>query len=217
MSEQAPTTPDPIDGILHALRTAESSPEMQQRVAAALRRADIESSQNPAFRLPEWCAALLKPGVAAAGLCAVLVATVAVFHAYSRGLQVKDVATVTPVQRAARSPGLQPPSGAPHHDASVSRTTRDGAISRGKESRVPRGLPLLRETALQQPAATNIPEPPEPLTHQERLLVQLVRRNTPVELASMTHAAREAELQKEKDEVSLFFTPPQQPSLEGQP
>ncbi len=61
----------------------------------------------------------------------------------------------------------------------------------------------------------SIPEPPMPLTEQERLLLNLRHRDDPMQLAQLTATAREARYRHEEEQVREFFAPP--PPLIGQP
>ncbi len=61
----------------------------------------------------------------------------------------------------------------------------------------------------------SIPEPPLPLTHQERFLLQIVRHDKSPQLAEYTPDARLRRLHRDAEAYDAFFAPPR--PLEGQP
>lgn len=56
--------------------------------------------------------------------------------------------------------------------------------------------------------AASLPAPPMPLTEQERLLLRIVHRNDPVEVAMLDPKQRNLEEMKEKAEYQSFFARP---------
>jgi hypothetical protein len=73
--------------------------------------------------------------------------------------------------------------------------------------RVPSVTPDRTEVAESENHHVNLPPPPLPLTREERLLLEIVHRRPPVELAMLTPARRAAQEQSERSEFDQFFAP----------
>jgi hypothetical protein len=56
--------------------------------------------------------------------------------------------------------------------------------------------------------AASFPAPPMPLTEQEKLLLRIVHRGDPVEMAMLDPAVRAARDAEEKADVARFFERP---------
>ena len=61
--------------------------------------------------------------------------------------------------------------------------------------------------ALNETRAASFPAPPLPLTDQERLLLRIVHKRDPVEMAELNPAVRAARDEEDKRAVQRFFEP----------
>lgn len=218
-----------IERVLAALRHAEPTPGMEGRISAALSlavEAPVVSRWWALSRLPQL-----------AGLAAI----VAVAVLLSAHVKRKNAAASAKDHVALRLPtegivekaaGFSPLNSAPTHGGPQPRAAFTGAKASAQTRRVSglksaafsgnaKATPVgtyglrTRETtrAAQQPQPEQgFPAPPLPLTPQERLLVRLVHRDNPLQLAQLTPAAREAELQRDREQVREFFKPPPMPA-----
>lgn len=210
--EQRSQTDDRVEAVLAALAAAEPRTGMEQRISAALHQAQAGASTSAGMSWDGWRFVLRGAGPPALALM-LAIAAILTGHFAMHGREAHQAKAV----RQSETEALD--SSATTHAAPVplSRARRISAAS-PVAVRNPRAIAALRQReAAGTTTEENIPEPPEPLTAQERLLVQLVHRNSPVQLSSLTPAAREAELQKNKEDVSLFFARPYPLEQEGQP
>jgi hypothetical protein len=198
-----------IEAVFAALRDAKPAPGMEQRINAALLRADESASiSRPRWtwlRVPQFA------GVAAVVAAAVLLsihanrrhASIAAQNrvAYSAGL---------PMQRNQHSASQESPAPSPHivtgaaNTATLPRASRPPSLRRKKTTQKASEQSQTQQASAEQ----GFPAPPLPLTEQERLLVRLVHRDDPVQLAQLAPAAREADLQRDREQVREFFKPP---------
>lgn len=220
-------TEDRIETVLAALRQAEPAPGMEQRISAALLRQ--ANAASPATPRRTW---LLIPQLAGLAVVVAAVALLVSAHFYrwtALAPATGHAALQGPTEtRAEKAAGFSPLNPVPPREGLQPRTTLTGAEAPAQTQRVPgvkaaafsanataattgrRGL-WTRETTqrvLQSQADQSFPAPPLPLTEQERLLVRLVHRDDPVQLAQLTPAAREADLQRDREQVREFFKPP---------
>jgi hypothetical protein len=198
-----PQTGDRIETVLAALRHAEPAPGMEQRITAALLRQAQQDATKPSrwtwLRVPQL-----------AGVAAVLVAGLLLttrFHHPHRGQASgfalpSDQARPVGADEAAQASLVQPAAAAktPAHAPAV-EGSKQLALLHNVQTR-----DVSRPTEQAQ-TEQGFPAPPLPLTEQERLLIRLVHRDDPVQLAQLTPAAREADLQRDREQVREFFKP----------
>jgi hypothetical protein len=116
---------------------------------------------------------------------------------------------------------MTPPKTVPH-----SASVADLNASRANEAQIPlfasgkhaadrqadapeaEGIPSSDEIAVSEMLAPSHPAPPMPLTEQEKLLMRLVRRSDPVELAMLDSKLGALKDAEEKAEFQRFFVPP---------
>lgn len=82
----------------------------------------------------------------------------------------------------------------------------EGVTSPQEESRVD-GIPDYDALAVSEMLASSKPAPPLPLTHQERLLAQVVHKGEPEALATLQPDVRAKEMEISKAEFQNFFDP----------
>ncbi len=194
------TIDERVDAALHVLSNAGPQPGMEQRIQAALHSAGASRHGPGALKWLRWpamsCAAALVLLFVAVFLSRRSVLPPTLAHAtlvpatMSRAREMQD--THESQRRA-----LQP--------ASLTSRLRSPAFE---------GIRRTEHTQKPTTADGSLPEPPMPLTEQERLLLRLVHHGDPVQLAQLVPDARKAALQHEQADVSRFFTPPS--PLEGQ-
>ena len=202
-----------IEKVLAGLRDAEAPDGMERRI---LERLDEQTSMRSRVdwrRLrPIWLMMPGRPlmvrsltwGAALAGIFAIAVAVPAIRrlgHAPAQApapskVNVGAVAAAAPATSAVIATGSQVAlSGASAHSMSKTKARRVVAV-RDSDSAV----------AVETRAAS-FPAPPLPLTDQERLLLRIVHKRDPVELAELNPALRAARAEEDKRAVQRFFEP----------
>ena len=187
-----------IERVLGALRSAEPAAGMEQRINAALLRAGDEVFPMPPrwtwLRFPQLA------GLATVLLAGVLLSLHTLRHHASGAVQVRAAIPAARslqhvrVSAVAKAQGTAVETSAAH-SRSRAHTARSFA-AKGSLS------------AVQAQQEQGFPAPPLPLTEQERLLVRLVHRDDPVQLSQLTPSAREADVQRDREQVREFFKPP---------
>ncbi len=207
MSEIRDRTEERIDAVLHALRAAGPRPGMDERILAALRDAE---ANLPATSLRHgwlrWPAMSCAAGVT-------VIACVLLWHGQPvRPPARLHVAATEFVKKPEKALAADQPI-KPISEASV---RPQAPVIPSRQSQRSTAFAIKDRAHVEEAVVTakeqSFPAPPLPLTEQERLLLRVVHRSDPVQLAQLTPAAREAELQRERDDVSEFFAPP--PPLE---
>ena len=204
MNDNEQQTEDRIETVLAALRQAEPAPGMEQRITAALLRKQTAAATRPSCWT--WLHAPQLAGVAAVLMAGLLLSVHSVRRQPAMPVQARFAPpTVLAVPLEQVQPSLQ--------HARVSQTTNTATEvsrppARGRAQTVHPaaggGSLLAKQTQTEQ----GFPAPPLPLTEQERLLVRLIHRYDPLQLAQLTPAAREADLQRDRQQVREFFKPP---------
>jgi hypothetical protein len=221
-----------IEKVLAGLRDAEAPVGMERRILSALEeRESVRTRSGWRWLRPVWLVMPLRPvvtrsvvcGVALAGLFAIVVAIPA-----SRKLgQVRGHA---PARARIDSPSVGSRPLAPSETAAVSAPhspTRSGVLSvrktsvKGEEEGVVRrgdrdvSADNSDSVAASEMQAASFPAPPMPLTEQERLLLRIVHKNDPVEIAMLDPNQRNLEERKERAEYQSFFSRPviEQPTM----
>ncbi len=193
---------DRIDKVLQSLGQSEPAAGMQQRIVAALHRAEQSSDGKASrglptlFRFPH-ATALSRLAIASA---VVLAATALLLQPRHR---VKpDSAHGPGVARMPQPATKFANEGEAHSldDLQVAAPSRPPTHGRTH-------VPVADSSLRDEPQERSFPAPPLPLTEQERLLIRLIRREAPVQLAQLTTPAINAARQQETDEVTAFFAP----------
>ena len=203
-----------IEALLAGLRKAEPAAGMEQRInAALLRAAGAVPSAMPRrawLRLPQLA------GLTAAAASLVLFSVYLHHRAASLPMRHRvsvittDTSTHQPQESAMNASstgtgGLASAQAAPHREA-IANSSVQPAINQ-RRTVGPRSNEA-SQTAQTAEAEQGFPAPPLPLTVQERLLIRLVHRDDPRQLAQLAPAAREAELRRDREQVREFFKPP---------
>jgi hypothetical protein len=198
-----------IDKVLAGLRDAEAPAGMERRILDGLEERAAAGSRSGWRRLlPVWLVAPASPvatgalvgGVALAGLFAVALAIPAIRRLGHAPVPSKrnSAAAGTPALAASQvaAKSAQPAS------------PRSGARSLGKmkEETTAGGAVLDSDSvALEEMHAASYPAPPMPLTEQERLLLRIVHKDDPVELAMLDPKLRALQDSEDKAEFQRFF------------
>jgi hypothetical protein len=214
-----------MEKVLAGLRDAEAPAGMERRILNQLdgleARAGGRSRSGWRQRLPVWLVAAARPvgvgslvcGVALAGLLAVAVAIPAI----------RRLGHASAQARKSPAPAGSLASGALGVDAKsvLPASPRPGV-------RLPREIKVGGKThaeavldsdsvALEDLHAPSRPAPPMPLTEQERLLLRLVHKDAPVELAMLDSKVRDLEELEDKAEFQRFFGQSTKQALPEQP
>lgn len=228
--EENPVEPNRVEDAIHqtlaGLRDAPVPEGLERRILHTLEDRVAVQTRPRRFTNLAWGTA------AACGLATIVAA--ALF--FSAGL----TATHRPAKQE-DSNATQRPSENPSKESTATAvpTVPDLASTKQSEQSNPLRRPHLRHASAAVPdhaevAASgnsqpvNIPPPPLPLTHQERLLLEIAHRRPPFELAMLTSAQREAQEQHDRNEFEQFFGPTEaeleterlnnsQPSEQGKP
>jgi hypothetical protein len=216
---------DAIEKVLAGLRSPDAPVGMERRILEALQDQASARSRSGWRRLrPIWLAMPARPvagrslawGVALAGVFAVAIAIPAI-HRLGRGSGRQSARSLA--QLPARSPSrsemnqvsARSPAGLSLEG--VAKSTPH-ALSRpemrtAKQANV-RGVTDVQggeSVAVEEMLAASHPAPPMPLTEQERLLLRIVHRGDPVELAMLDPMRRAARDVEEQTEFQRFFKP----------
>jgi hypothetical protein len=216
---------DAIEKVLAGLRSPEAPVGMERRILEALQDQASARSRSGWRRLrPIWLAMPARPlagrpltwGVALAGVFAVAIAIPAI-HRLGRGSGRQSARSLA--QLPARSPSrsetnqVSARSAAGLSPEGVAKSTPH-ALSRpgmrpAKQANVRRATDVQggESVAVEEMLASSHPAPPMPLTEQERLLLRIVHRGDPVELAMLDPMRRAARDVEEQTEFQRFFKP----------
>ena len=204
---------DAIERVLTGLRDVHAPAGMERRILAAME--DRALSPAPAgagvgWRWPLWLMAAARPavvryvvmGCAAAGVIAIVLA----IPGRSRRQQAPLKAKMGSVANGQRASVME---------EAVMGSERRSAARTARVANEPEGPAIGRNedddmdaVAMSETRAASFPAPPMPLTEQERLLLRMLHRGEPVELAMLDpkmEALRDAE---EKEEFQAFFAKP---------
>jgi hypothetical protein len=220
-----------MEKVLAGLREAEAPAGMERRILDALEdglleRAAVRSRFGWRELLPVWMVAPARPvvvgslvcGVALAGLIVVALAIPAIRRPGNAPVQSKrKVAPVeslasanSEVAKSAQPTSLRSGSRPPAERKTEAKTNAGGAEAVLDSDAV----------ALEEMHAASQPAPPMPLTEQEKLLLRLVHKDDPVELAMLGSEVRALRDLEDKAEFQRFFgqstkqPAPEQPTME---
>ena len=207
-----PNAEERVETVLAALRDAKAAPGMEQRIAAALLRA--ADANAPAKSPWAW---LREPRLAGASAGVTAVALLLSVYAYRQSSgrpadrRIASAASASPAQNFTGHPNAVTAQRTPPPSVPAEAADGPAAAKRRQTARVSQPETA---AAVGEQAATEqgFPAPPLPLTEQERLLIRLVHRDDPVQLAQLTPAARESELQRDHEQVREFFKAPPIPA-----
>ena len=197
-----------IEKVLAGLRDAEAPDGMERRI---LERLDERTSMQSRSR-PIWLMMPARPltvrsmtwGVALAGIFAIAVAVPAIRRLGHAPVQVPKPSKVN----------FDAVTAAAWATSAAIATNPQVALSGSsapsmKKTRV-RSAVAARDSDSAAPVETrtaSFPAPPLPLTDQERLLLRIVHKRDPVELAELNPVLRAARAEEDKREVQRFFEP----------
>ena len=226
-----------IEKVLAGLRDAESAAGMERRILDQLdgleERAAVRSRSGWLRLRPIWLVAPARPvavgslvcGVALAGMFAVALAIPAIRrlgHVPAQGRRSPaPVGSVALGASEVAAKSAQPASS--RSDVRALEEVNAGQIkAEGKTNEGSAEAVLDSDSvALEEMHAPSRPAPPMPLTEQERLLLRLVHKDDPVELAMLDSKVRALQDLEDKAEFQRFFgqstrqTTPEQ-SMTGQ-
>jgi hypothetical protein len=212
-----------MEKVLAGLRDAEAPAGMERRIVNALEeRAAARSGSGWLWLRPAWLVAPARPiavgslvcGVALAGLLAVVLAIPAIRRPGHTSVQARR--SPDPVgslalgasQVAAKS--AQPVSSRSGGVRVMGEIKAEGRTSA-------EGVVDFDSVAVEDMHAPSRPAPPMPLTEQERLLLRLVHKDDPVELAMLDSKVRDLEELEDKAEFQRFFGQSTKQALPEQP
>jgi hypothetical protein len=199
-----------MEKVLAGLRDADAPDGMERRILAGLEeRAAVRSQSGWRQLLPVWLVAPARPVAVGSLVCGAALAGIFV------------VAFAIPaIRRLGHTPVPSKRNLAPV--GSLSAANQDVGKSAGYVSSRSRLRPVETKktegnagstaaaldgnsVALEETHATSYPAPPMPLTEQERLLLRLVHKDDPVELAMLDPKLRALQDSEDKAEFQRFF------------
>lgn len=202
-----------IEKVLADLRDAEVPDGMERRILERLdERASMQSRSSRRRLRPIWLVMPTRPlmvrslawGVALAGFFAIALAVPAIRRLGHAPVQVPTPSKVNSGEVAATVPAT---SGVVETSPQVSLSGSNAHSRRKAKARSVVGVQDSDSAALGETRAASFPAPPLPLTDQERLLLRIVHKRDPVELAELNPVLRAARAEKDKREVQRFFEP----------
>lgn len=190
---------DAVEKVLAGLREIEASAGMERRILAAV---EERASAQPVSRWQWWSWRGLAWGGAfavVAVVCVVVLIPASITKRHGQtGARVAPAKALLPAAVSAGVVEQVPPV-----------LTKAAAASR--ERKVVRRAGLVDVAYSGSEAAMRVgnhPAPPMPLTEQERLLLRVVHRNRPQEIAMLNPAVRAKQEEEARVEFQMFFEPP---------
>ena len=171
-----------VGRVFHGLRDAAPLDGMESRILNTLRHR--ASSMPVSIRRPWRIASLAGGAVLACAVCALF------FTAHRETSQV-------PLSRS---------SGMPVQVETGFITAPERLVRTPPKPMVRRARLTLAAQPKEELAAVSYPAPPMPLTEQEKLLLRIVHRNDPVQIAMLDPLQREAKYADERAQVQRFFS-----------
>ena len=214
-----------IEKVLGGLRDAEAPAGMERRILDGLEeRGTARSGSGWRWLLPVWLVAPWRPVGVGVFVCGAALAGIFVAALAVPGLRRLGHA---PVQVGRNSGSVGSPALADSEAAarSVDRGWLRSSVPSAEKIRTEEGrnsesaaaLADGDSAALDDMHAASRPAPPLPLTEQERLLLRLVHKDAPVELAMLDSKMRALQDSEEKTEFQRFFAQPAKPLPAEQP
>jgi hypothetical protein len=200
-----------IEKVLAGLRDADAPIGMERRILDGLEeRAAAQSRSGWRQLLPIWLVAPGRPvvvgavlgGVALAGVFAVALAIPAIRRLGHAPAQSKrNVAPMESLSAADSEVGKNAQPASSRSGVRLLEKMAEGKTNAGSAE-----APLDSDSvALEEMHAPSRPAPPMPLTEQERLLLRLVHKDDPVELAMLDSKMRALQDSEDKAEFQRFF------------
>lgn len=194
-----------IENVLHAFRTTEPPQGYESRIQNALRNSEPKQNVTKGVLpsvLPRWSWA--------AAFAVVL----------ALGIAVHSHLQPTSIQQSGPRKMAQPNVLTPQRDAVTMAMTPPPARTKQASSQLSKQVQTHEESTLPRRIEVSIetheyiPEPPMPLTQQERLVIRMMRQNTAQQLSEYTPDARARQLHEDARAYHDYFaaTP-----LDGQP
>jgi len=179
-----------VEKVLAGLRNVEPSPGMERRIQEALQ--DRASAPAPAWAGWKPVRWLLAGSLTLAMVIAVVMRVPLFRHQPVRPLAAGR-ANVVETQAGAKALAAPASTGA-------------SAAGNGRRSvRAKALVPDRRSIAVQEMRAASYPAPPMPLTEQEKLLLRVVHKGDPVELAMLNPETRARQDAEGRTEFQRFF------------
>jgi hypothetical protein len=214
-----------MEKVLAGLRDAEAPAGMECRILNALEER-VAARSRPGWRqmLPVWLVVPARPmavgslvcGVALAGLLAVVLAIPAIRRPGHVPAQARKnrapVGSSASGDLGVEAKNVQPASTRPGVRFLTERKSEGEANAGSTEASLD-----IDSVALEDLHAPSRPAPPMPLTEQERLLLRLVHKDDPVELAMLDSKVRDLEELEDKAEFQRFFGQSTKQALPEQP
>lgn len=222
-----------IEKVLAGLRDADAPVGMERRILDALdgleKRAAARSRPGWRGLLPVWLVARARGvavgslafGVALAGIFVVALAIPAIRRLGHGHAPVQATRNSAPVGSPALAASEAAAKSAEHASLRFGvRSAEKIKMEEGMNAESASAVVDSDAVALEEMHAASRPAPPMPLTEQERLLLRLVHKDDPVELAMLDSKMRALQESEDKAEFQRFFgqstkqTPPEQPVTE---
>jgi hypothetical protein len=186
-----------IDRMLKGLRDAEAPQGMERRIL------EVVSQSAPAHS--RWTSVFLKAQPWAIAAAAAIVVSLAASLALHRNHQVDHAAATPKLHTSPAVTTAQTEVAAtiiPQHKKSLGVSLQT--------TTAPKTEAISDEDALaiSEMLAPSKPAPPLPLTHQEKLLAEVVHHGAPEELATLRPDVRARQIEISKAEFHDFFEPP---------
>jgi hypothetical protein len=200
-----------IEKVLMGLRDADVPVGMERRILDGLeKRAAVRGRSGWRQLLPVWLVAPARPfavGVVLAGVFSVALAIPAIrrlghapVQARRNSAPVESLSAANSEVAKSAQPGSRRPSVRSLEEVNAGgqkeAETRAGGTAAALDS---------DSVALEEMHAASQPAPPMPLTEQERLLLRLVHKDDPVELAMLDSKMRALQDSEDKAEFQRFF------------
>jgi hypothetical protein len=201
-----------IERVLAGLRDVETPEGMERRILDGL-EGRVQARSGLGRFAPAWLAMPSRPvatmslmcGIAFAGLFAIALAIPAIRRFGHTPAQSLSQPKVNSVSVESLIPAV------PETVAKNAQLRSSGSGARFAARKNAIRTKAVRDTdsvALNEMHDASFPAPPMPLTEQERLLLRIVHKGDPVEMAMLDPAVRAARDAEEKAAVTNFFEPP---------
>jgi hypothetical protein len=206
-----------IEKVLAGLQDADAPAGMERRILDALEeRAAVRSRSGWRQLLPVWLVAPARPvavgslvcGVALAGLFGVALAIPAIRrlgHAPAQATRSPEPAGSLALGASEAAAKSAQPASSRSGVRALEEVNAGGKIQAERNARSAEAVLDSDSVALEDMNAASRPAPPMPLTEQERLLLRLVHKDDPVELAMLDSKVRALQDSEDKAEFQRFF------------